>query len=323
MDTVDVLFPFHKIDTFLLNAISSLRESTRVQVRTIVIDDRPIGAPQIDYEIFSQLNFDVVRTEGLTGYGNALRLGSALVRSEYVALMNSDDLISPIRFFRQIESLSASALSMTGIENISSSGRPLRPMTGGLGTSEYDPLFLALGSYGANATWCAKSSWWIRNAFFDSYSALDWRIALKTFRNTDISFIPENLYFYRKHPGQVTRNSGAMKDIDILESTWLSFLEGYGIVNVGRDSFNLLATSFQNSEISNWDEIEGMFSQIKLLSKNMSVPTAKDFNTLIQRRLALSLRNPKNLQNMPNSLKAKAFRALPSLAADMVINRFS
>lgn len=321
MEVVDVLFPFHKIDSFLYQAVSSLRNSAQVILRIIAIDDRPKDSPEISKDLFHSLDYEVVRTEGATGYGHALSLGSTLIKSEYVALMNSDDLISPYRFVKQIHSLSESDISITGIENISASGKLLRPITGGLDNAGFDPIFLALGAYGANATWCMRSSWWFKNAFFDSYSALDWRIAMATFKSSKVEFIPENLYFYRKHSGQVTRNPGFFKNLDIVETAWLEFLSECGIVDLGRDSFRFLAASFLDSEIQDWEEVEYLLSQISKSSDFLNLDLKRNFEAIIRRRITLALRSPGNLITMPINLKAQAFLGIPSLGYDLIFNR--
>ena len=123
-------------------------------------------------------DLELVKTGGNLGYGLALKKGSEFIGSESIGLFNSDDLVDPYRFKKQLSALGSYDLSITGMYKINQKGAPIAPLTGEIKSKKYDPIYLLLGSYGANATWVMQKTWWLENAFFDSKEALDWRIAI-------------------------------------------------------------------------------------------------------------------------------------------------
>ena len=115
--SVDVLLPFHKANEHFYSALKSLELSSYKNFNVILIDDciqdcrSSIMKKLENYE----LRFLYVRTKGNAGYGLALKLGTSKINSKYVALMNSDDLIHPERFVKQIEAIKSRDLCFTKI----------------------------------------------------------------------------------------------------------------------------------------------------------------------------------------------------------------
>ena len=162
---LDVLLPFHRNDEFLPRAIESLAEAKGVKFNVILVDDREDKT--ISYlKSFAKLSsFQIVETSGNTGYGHSLQLASKYISSDCVALFNSDDLMHPDRFKIQMKYLSHSDINFTKMIRVDGKGRRKRSLAGTLESDKFCILYLLLGSYGANATWCAKSSWWKENTF--------------------------------------------------------------------------------------------------------------------------------------------------------------
>ena len=314
---LDVLLPFHRVDRYFEEALLSVSASEKISLRVVLIDDRTDKSQDIQEKLSSLENFEIVETNGGEGYGKALAIGSKLLISDAVAIMNSDDLVSPNRFWLQLKELDDKQLSITGLQKIDSSGKPKKSITGELSTSIYDPLYLTLGAYGANASWCMQTSWWRNNSFFDADDFLDWRIALKSFRGTKIGFISEKLYFYRQHKSQFTANR-IMDQLQIstIYEEWKDFCNVSGIGGYSVDFFSLIALPWvKGQEFSILELSEFMErTQRYLCEKNPTL--AKDFRQLIKKRLLLGLRGNISLRKK-SKLLGVGFSEMPSLIQDI------
>lgn len=240
---LDVILPFHRIDTFLVQALESIGNSVEVEFRLILVDDRVDQDNQIHPYLKQFRSVEYVKTRGGMGYGAALETGTQFIATDVVALFNSDDLVHPRRFVNQVRNLDKFDISVASMKRIDENGRSTSSFMGQLGCKTFDPIFLLLGSYGANATWCMRKEWWQNNAFFDSDECLDWRIALRSFKNSEIHYSPEELYLYRKHSLQKTKQ----KKIPVermwpVYMEWEKFWKSFDLPAVSYEVFNFLAT---------------------------------------------------------------------------------
>jgi len=294
---LDVLLPFHRNDEYFAQAINCFNMSDFKDLNLILIDDRDSDTSEVKHLDTLLTKFNLIKTSGGVGYGEALKLGSRLITSPYVALMNSDDLFSPERFGVQLESIGISDLSICKMKRINAAGQTSKSLIKELSTQHFDPIYLLFGAYGANATWLATSEWWQNNVFFDKYSALDWRIALKTFSETKIRYISDDLYSYRRHKRQVTGALNSFLDEDLVFSEWNEF----SLLNFGSgfspSLFRTMATPWLSSSTIDWSEMKYFMEIVK--KSNYSQQTRDQLLELIARRLLLALRNQRNLLGMP------------------------
>lgn len=317
---IDILFPFHRNDALLRQSILSLHKSNDVFLNPIFIDDRKNKDNDLSelFKIFS--SYEYIKTGGEVGYGEALRLGSQAIGSNYVALMNSDDLISPNRLINQIKLLEQSEISIAKMHRIDANNQTIYPYMGDIQSSTYDPIFLILGSYGANSTWCMHASWWKENAFFDNAQCLDWRIALKTFHNSHLSYTPEPLYYYRKHTDQVTKSRTiSFQEMEPTYLLWQEHLGRYGIENVSYEVFNLVATPW-NVDLECFDLNFFQFhKKLLLISRQLDVKIQQDFKKIIKRRNIFALTKTKDLTSICRLLKNSNVEIL-KLFKDIIYN---
>lgn len=202
----------------------------------------------------------MIQTTGLTGYGSALELGSKFIESENVALMNSDDYVHPERFKLQLEALKDSDVSIAQMQAVNDRGKNRRSMLLNYEASSYCSAFLLLGSFGANATWTMRSEWWAQNAFFDTDAALDWRIALSSFKDSRVSYVPRKMYFYRKHSLQKTQEPIAKESLGGVFNLWNEYLQNSGFPQSSFAIFRnaacpwLISEDWDLSEFLSWAE---------------------------------------------------------------------
>jgi hypothetical protein len=292
---LDVLLPFHRIDKYFEQAIDSLSATRGISFNTILIDDRLDKSQEVYSLVKSLKSFDIVRTDGGTGYSNALQQGTTYINEDCVALFNSDDLIDPSRFQRQIKELDIAELCISKMSRIKANNLNSTSISGAIESKHYDPIYLLLGAYGADASWCMRTEWWHQNAFFDDQDFLDWRIALTSFRKTTISYIPEVLYFYRKHNDQFTKNRiNNNKDIENTYILWNMLAKSYGLPDFSFGLFSVFATPWRNNSSSNISEIKYFLDHVEQLQLINNSNIAPSFKKLIKRRLMLLARSNVN-----------------------------
>jgi glycosyltransferase involved in cell wall biosynthesis len=302
MSKFDVLVPFHRIDGYFYQAVESISQILG-DGQIIFIDDR------IDRSLESDLLFrkfpkkyKIIETSGGLGYGAALRAGTSASEAEFIALFNSDDLVAPTKFMRQIETIEDSDISITGIRRLSDKGKKIKSLTGSFRGSTYDHILLLFGAYGANASWLMKREWWEKNSFFDNKEVLDWRIALRSFDKAKISYIPDELYYYRKHPSQITFKKNLSPDeLSPAYQEWKHFCERMGI-----GSFDFLTFSFSGVP---WNvnkyplpaEIRKFLRQVRSRISKSPAKFQGQVENLISRRFLLHLQQKSSIQDVVKS----------------------
>ena len=290
MHKLDILFPFHRNDVFFIEALNSISESKFKDYRLILIDDTAENSAKINFDFLTKkgVNYICLRTQGNVGYGYSLKKGTEYIEAPYVALMNSDDYIHPDRFSIQLEFIKDSDLNFCKMRKYSQTQKHAASLMGESFGPRYDPIFLLLGSYGANATWVMKSEWWLKNSFFDPYYGLDWRIALKTFSYSKISFTNLELYFYRSHKDQYSKKSRKRYEYDQIFSDWCTFAEKYNLDIITRELFDLIVLPEMASSSNPYEAFSNFSKEIIDYAEiNKIVIPDSIFKQLIGRRMLI------------------------------------
>jgi glycosyltransferase involved in cell wall biosynthesis len=106
LNHLSLLMPVYGAAPFLTTAIESVYKSRDVTIEFILILDRCINSEFWDVIESSPPNINMkVITSASPGIVPALNLGIASAKYELVARLDSDDLVSPDRFFKQVEYL--------------------------------------------------------------------------------------------------------------------------------------------------------------------------------------------------------------------------
>jgi hypothetical protein len=317
---LEVLLPFHRIDRFFEESVISLSLSQDIAFKTILVDDRKDKKENILGILRSLKNFEVVETNGAEGYGEALKVGSKNLSSDMVALFNSDDLVHPLRFKNQVIQLEKYDLSICKLQKISKSGRNITSIAGGFNSKEYSPIYLALGSYGANASWCMRREWWDQHSFFDNQECLDWRIALQGFLNSNIGYIDEPLYYYRKHPGQVTGiNNMSVDHYRPVYDVWCQFVQKFNLPALMEEDFRFIAMPWLSTSSCDYKSILRFSESILQLSYRYDKEIYENILKILKRRYLLSIRKSnKNDFISKCKLACRGASELPFLVSDVV-----
>jgi glycosyltransferase involved in cell wall biosynthesis len=316
--TLDVLLPFHKVDTYFIAAVNSVLASSEIKLNLLLIDDRENSSLALPTFVSSSHQIQYVRTQGGVGYGAALRQGSKLAQSDYIALMNSDDLVTRDRFSSQLRALQAADVSITGISRIKENNSGSTSLTGSISTTYYHPFYLLFGAYGANATWAMSHKWWQTKFFYDSEPALDWRIALDSFHKSEIHYSAEVKYFYRRHPNQHTAVKTTTEDFTALYSKWNQLADYYGLTQLNYSSFQFLALPWQRVQAHGFSELHTFISQILQFAEELPSAGYKQVQSLIYRRLLLSALLGQNDFGTRFKLISNSYPGVPSLIKDLI-----
>ena len=254
---VSVLLPFHRVDRYLKAAVESVMKSENVNVQMILIDDRKI---KID-DAYSRLAS--VWTGG-KGYSHALNEGKNYATEEYVALMNSDDLVSRARLAIQSRSIGEGEcdISVSRLLKVNKSGVPLFSLGGNSYIKNPSEVNFLYGSHLANASWLSKNDLWQQNMFFPSHGAgSDWVLGQQLIKKFRFQQLKERLYFYRTHPVQITKHE--KYDSEFLGKVWQELSRGiidctvpqsFGLVLAFPTHFDVNPDQISHETVTNLEE---------------------------------------------------------------------
>jgi hypothetical protein len=250
INSVDLLIPFHKVDNFLWKAVESACNSRGVNLHIILLDDREQSKDkdqQILEKIYrhldsKEIDFTVHRTLS-RGYANALNESKLLVKGNFVAILNSDDLISKNRLLIQTNELqNGFDVCICRLKKFSSF-LPLPALLGAL-RFDYCTELLLIGAYGADATFVTtKKLWQTDFVYRTDIPMADWEMALRCYSKYRVSLIPETLYGYRMHRQQVSRTTSETHELpsEFFQS-WVLLSQSFGLPVLDRDQVSILAT---------------------------------------------------------------------------------
>jgi glycosyltransferase involved in cell wall biosynthesis len=305
---VDVLLPFHRKDKFLDEAIQSIKKSIDVKANLILIDDRK--EPARDELI------PTVQTFGI-GYEAALNAAKAKITSEYVAIMNSDDLMAPDRLIKQIQAIhrSDSVIAVSRMFKISSKNHQILMRGGNPRLNNFYKEFYLVSSHYANATWLAKSEYWVKNVEFPNEGiGSDWLLGSKIMQVDNTSVLSEKLYSYRLHKQQVTLENHEISTA--IHDRWTELNLEFGFPNLSSQIGTKLIFPQTNKIVEfhlNNEDINQLASWLYWFNyKNQSLAS-----TANARAVAFLIANKKYSEAM----KMKRFlRTISSLTAKQLFN---
>lgn len=201
---VSIGIPFYNAERFLASAIRSVFAQSISEWELLLVDD---GSTDSSLDIAQSVRDPRVR---VMSDGRNMKLAyrlnqiSAESSHEYVARMDADDLMAPMRLEKQravLDSNPEIQLVSAGICSITDDGEPIGVRCG-TGNPQVTGRHLLLGRCGiAHAAIVGRKSWLIRNPYDVSLSlAQDYELWLRTFsrRDLNVHVVNEPLYYYRE-----------------------------------------------------------------------------------------------------------------------------
>jgi hypothetical protein len=141
--------------------------------------------------------------------------------------------------------------------------------------------------------------------YFDNDECLDWRIALTSFYSSNIGFISEPLYFYRKHSNQVTvHHNFSQTKMEVVYKAWTTFITSIGIEPTNYSTFSLLATPWNSNTCEiNMKELAKTVDQIYNFANQLDPAVSINLKKLVQRRYIFAIRKSKSVSDSMHLLR--------------------
>lgn len=211
LPAVTVGIPFYNSEATLLDAVRSVFAQTHQDWELILLDD---GSTDRSLELARS-----IRDPRVSVYSDgqnrrlAARLNqiAQLAKYDFIARMDADDLMSPIRLQRQLEVLLSRPyvdLVSTGIGSLTDDCQPVGIRCTSQAHS-ITPRGLLAGNAGiVHASVVGRRAWFLRNPYKESLEkAQDTNLWVRAFSKGDLSvaFLSEPFYYYRED-GNVSKS---------------------------------------------------------------------------------------------------------------------
>jgi glycosyltransferase involved in cell wall biosynthesis len=197
---VTIAIPFYNNRNTIVEAVKSVFCQTYQNWELILLDD---GSPDGTLELVKQIRDSRVRieTDG-ENRGLIYRLNQVplLAQGDYLARMDADDLMDPLRISKQMAYMKAhpaTDLVDTGTYSISEKGEPV----GIRGTDEinYSPVAVLKKAMLLHASILGKKEWFLNNKYDKNYErAEDYELWCRTFQHSKFGRVCEPLYIVRE-----------------------------------------------------------------------------------------------------------------------------
>lgn len=207
---ITIGIPFYNAEATLLDAVRSVFAQTYQNWELILVDD---GSTDRSLELAKSINDPRVR---VYSDGENRRLAARLnqiarlAKYEFLARMDADDLISPVRLEKQMTILLSKPdidLVSTGICSLSDDYKPVGIRCVASDYSITAGELLLAGTGIVHASLLARRSWFQRNPYKENMiNSEDANLWVRSYSKNDlkIAFISEPLYYYRED-GNVTK----------------------------------------------------------------------------------------------------------------------
>jgi hypothetical protein len=262
----DVIIPVGRLDRFLIKSITSAHESEGVNTRVILVNNSTKAAKEFTKFLRSK---DIYLEQRLTGYAKTLNtpLEEQVDFKEFVTVVNSDDVVSLDKFIKQIDSIRKHRLdvSITMLRKFSGIFR-IPKRFGNYDYNYWHKIGLLLGAYGADATQLFTRDFFLkcgnRNQSIHP-DLVDLEYAYRNFGTANIKALPEELYQYRQHFKQMSKNRATQSDFVKLNDTLQQFLCQIGLSNIDPRTIFFLQTFLKKSKGQQieWFEIANNLEQ--------------------------------------------------------------
>lgn len=207
---ISIGISFYNAELTLLDAVRSIFAQTHQNWELILVDD---GSTDRSLEIAQSINDPRVR---IYSDGENLRLAARLnqitklAKYDFLARMDADDLISPVRLEKQINVLLSQPdidLVTTGICSLNDDYKPV-----GVRCVTEEHVITANGLLSGasgivHASLLGRRDWFVRNPYKESMlKSQDTNLWVRSYSKNDLSvaFLREPLYYYRED-GNVTK----------------------------------------------------------------------------------------------------------------------
>lgn len=232
---VSVVIPSFNHSKFIRDAILSIENQTYKNIEIIIVDD---GSTDDSIEIINMLLPEISRSvkffvQKNSGAHATINFGISQSNGEFITILNSDDLFSPIRIGKLVDCLLTTKrkIVVTKVSYIDENGRDINDVDET--AIEYSKMQNRRNEYPSigfslldkNIAISTGNLFFTKSLFNDNggFSKLlnchDWDFLIRSLRFDEPIFIDEELYYYRLH------SKNAFKKHD-----YLGRVEGYQVL---------------------------------------------------------------------------------------------
>lgn len=203
MDVVTVVMATHNASQYLPEAVDSIRQQSFKNWRLIIVDDASTDSSD---KYLSSLNDKRIHTISLVsnhGQGTARNIAIAQCESQFIAIMDADDISHPDRLLAQVDYLQRHpSVGVVGTQ-FQYLGRDARQGFGSPLPCSHEDIYanLLAGKHAiVNASAMFRASLLKAvGAYQSSRAGEDWDIFLRLGEASRLSNLSQTMYFYRVH----------------------------------------------------------------------------------------------------------------------------
>lgn len=204
---ISVIMPAFNVGAYIKEAVESILQQTYTDFELLIIND---GSTDSTEEVVLSLQDErivYIKNEQNIGLANTINKGMLLARGEFIARMDSDDLLKNERLQVQIDYLDSHSdvdLCSVGLEMFGATNGII------LGETNFEQVKIALlfsSAIGHASSMFRRKSFVDNQLFFDQnfFPAEDYELWTRAVMKLKLVNIPEVLYLYRMHESQVTK----------------------------------------------------------------------------------------------------------------------
>lgn len=209
MPKVSVVMPAYNAEKYIREAIDSVLAQTFTDFEFIILDDGSTDATAAIIQSYEDDRIRFCPNERNMGVAATLNRGLKLAQGEYIARMDADDVSFPERFEKQITCLDLNrdiAVLGTGIESFCDAGMLSVYLCSCEPEKLKEDLFFSCG-IAHPSVMMRRDAILALGGYDETYNGLeDYELWFRVAERYEISTLPEVLFRYRMHGGQVTKN---------------------------------------------------------------------------------------------------------------------
>ena len=215
---ISILLPVYNVEKFLAQTLESLAGQTFRDFELVAVDDCSTDkSPEILRQFapkFPAIN--IIRNSANQHLARTLNIGLRACRGEYVYRIDADDWLLPDCLEKMVKTLERSPAANAVVCDtlrVDGDGRPRRVWLNLLEDYYLKKNELFRVAFGGIPCLIRKDVFFAAGLHDESLrAASDRDIGVKMVKHINIVGLPERLYMYREHGGNITNSSGAYKN---------------------------------------------------------------------------------------------------------------
>lgn len=223
---VSIIIPSYNHHMFIEGAVRSVLEQSYENIELIVIDDGSSdGSCSILTELSEQYGFVLILQKNV-GLSATLNKGLKLAKGDFIGFCSSDDKLHQAKIEKQVtllEKSKSSSFCYTGSYVFDDNDILLNNETKLYNANlsdkiSFEDIFTFKVNFPVTGIYRADFIRNVLNGFDESLAAEDYDMNLRIIANTKVSFIDENLYYYRSPNAIGSDRKRPVMRVDVSES---------------------------------------------------------------------------------------------------------